>query len=57
MGELVVLLSLGTIGFVAAFAYISARTMEKRLEEDHPKSSLSRDGIAERMAAGTYDRQ
>jgi hypothetical protein len=45
------LLTFGTLGFVAAFAYISARTTEKRRREGGPKSALSRDGIAERLAA------
>lgn len=44
------LLTFGTLGFVAAFGYISARATEKRRNENTPKSSLSRDGIEERMA-------
>lgn len=42
------LLTFGTLGFVGAFAYIGARAAEKR---NGPKSSLSRDGIQERLAA------
>ncbi len=45
------ILTFGTLGFVVAFAYISIRAMQKLREEDAPKSSLSRDGIAERLAA------
>jgi hypothetical protein len=44
-------LALGTLGFVAAFAYVSAREMDKRRQSGAPKSSLSRDGMAERIAA------
>jgi hypothetical protein len=43
-------LTFGTLGFVAAFAYISARVAEKRMKEGGPKSSLSRDGAAEYAA-------
>ncbi len=50
MDSLPIILCLGTLGFVLAFAYISARVTEKqRLEGGRPKSSLSRDGIEERM--------
>jgi len=45
------LLTFGTLGFVAAFAYVSARVTEKRRRAGGPKSALSRDGIAERLAA------
>lgn len=48
-------LTFGTIGFMAAFAYISMREMEKRRKSGAPKSALSRDGIAERIAAGTHN--
>jgi hypothetical protein len=44
-------LTFGTLGFVAVFAYISSRATQKLREGDAPKSALSRDGIAERMAA------
>ncbi len=47
------LLTFGTIGFVVAFAYISARVTEQRRQSDAPKSALSRDGAAERMAAAS----
>ena len=47
------ILTFGTLGFVAAFAYISTRVAEKRRGEA-PKSSLSRDGIRERINAGTF---
>jgi hypothetical protein len=43
-------LTFGTLGFVVAFAYISARATEKRMREGGPKSSLSRDGAAEYAA-------
>lgn len=43
------ILTFGTLGFVAAFAYISARVAEKRGSGDKPKSALSRDGVAERL--------
>ena len=48
------ILTFGTLGFVGAFAYISARVTEKRRHMNLPKSSLSRDGIEERIAAGTH---
>lgn len=54
MGELVAILSLGTLGAVLAFAYASIRATEKLRAKGGPKSSLSRDGIAERMAAGGH---
>lgn len=44
------LLTFGTLGFVAVFGYISARETEKRRQQGGPKSSLSRDGAAERLA-------
>ena len=44
------ILTFGTLGFVAAFGYISARVTEKRRMEGGPKSALSEDGIAERLA-------
>jgi hypothetical protein len=40
-------LTFGTLGFVVAFGYISARVTEKRMRAGGPKSSLSRDGAAE----------
>lgn len=45
------LLNFGTLGFVVAFGYISARATEKYRQSNPPKSSLSRDGIAERIQA------
>lgn len=51
MEALVGVLSFGTIGFVAVFAYLGARATEKMRDSDTPKSSLSRDGISERLAA------
>lgn len=45
------ILTFGTLGFVAAFGYISARVTEKNRQKGGPKSALSRDGIAERMAS------
>ncbi|MEM8581946.1 MAG: hypothetical protein AAGF50_12190 [Pseudomonadota bacterium] len=50
---LVGVLMFGKIGFILVFAYLGIRGMEKLKKSDAPKSSLSRDGIAERMAAGT----
>lgn len=40
------ILTFGTLGFVAAFAYISARTSEKARGKT-PKSTLSSDGARE----------
>ncbi len=34
-------LTFGTLGFFAAFGYISARATEKRRNEKHPPSSLA----------------
>lgn len=45
------ILTFSTLGFVVAFGYISARATEKYRQSNPPKSSLSRDGIEERMAA------
>ncbi|WP_157598713.1 hypothetical protein [Tateyamaria omphalii] len=50
------ILTFGTLGFVVAFGYISARVTEKRRLEGGPKSSLSADGIAERMARASVTR-
>ena len=50
MADIVAVLSLGTIGAVMAFAYISIRAMEKARAEGMPKSTLSRDGAEERLA-------
>lgn len=47
------ILTFGTLGFVAAFGYISARVTEQQRKNGAPKSSLSEDGIAERMAKAT----
>lgn len=44
------LLTFGTLGFVAAFAYISARVAEKQIKAGGPKSLLSKDGAAEYAA-------
>ena len=43
------LLAFGTLGFVVAFGYVSARSTEKYRQSNPPKSALSRDGIEERM--------
>jgi hypothetical protein len=51
MSEIVAVLSLGTLGAVLAFAYASVRAMEKGRAEGMPKSTLSRDGAEERLAA------
>lgn len=45
------ILTFGTLGFMVVFGYISARVTEKHRKSGAPKSSLSRDGIEERMAA------
>jgi hypothetical protein len=44
-------LTFGTLGFVAVFGYLQSRAMEERMRRGGPKSSLSRDGAAERLAA------
>ncbi|MGY6547746.1 MAG: hypothetical protein ACXIU7_01875 [Roseinatronobacter sp.] len=44
-------LTFGTISFVMVFGYLQSRAMEERLRRGGPKSSLSRDGAAERLAA------
>lgn len=49
--ELIVMLAIGTLGSVLAFAYISIRAMEKLRKSDAPRSSLSRDGIEQRLRA------
>ncbi|MEO0752435.1 MAG: hypothetical protein AAFY25_11600 [Pseudomonadota bacterium] len=51
METLVGVLAFGTLGFVVVFAYLGVRSMEKLKESDAPKSSLSADGIRERLAA------
>jgi hypothetical protein len=43
------ILTFGTLGFVLAFAYVSIRAIGKHKASGAPKSSLSRDGIAERL--------
>lgn len=45
------ILTFGTLGFVAVFGYLSARATEKHRQSGAPKSSLSKDGIEERLAA------
>lgn len=44
-------LTFGTMGFVMVFGYLQSRAMEERRRSGAPKSSLSRDGAAERLAA------
>ncbi|MEL7253072.1 MAG: hypothetical protein AAFZ04_04590 [Pseudomonadota bacterium] len=51
METLVGVLSFGTLGFFVVAAYLGARSTEKMRKSGGPKSSLSRDGIRERMAA------
>lgn len=46
-------LTFGTLGFVLAFAYISARVAEKQRKAGGPKSLLSKDGAAEYVARKT----
>ena len=43
------ILTFGTLGFMVAFGYISARATEKYRRSNPPKSALSRDGIEERL--------
>ncbi len=43
-------LTFGTLGFVMAFAYLEKRAAEERRHKGGPKSALSRDGAAERLA-------
>ncbi len=50
------LLTFGTLGFVAVFAYLNIRAVEKRPGTHQQKSSLSSDGISERMAAAKIGR-
>lgn len=49
MEALVGTLMFGTLGFVAVFAYVEMRAAEKMQDDDHPKSSLSKDGVEERL--------
>lgn len=49
--DIVGLLSLSTLGFVLVFSYLSIRGLQKLRNSNAPKSSLSRDGIEERLAA------
>lgn len=44
------ILTFGTLGFGLIFAYLNIRAIEKLRNSDAPKSSLSKDGIAERLA-------
>ncbi|MEM8801863.1 MAG: hypothetical protein AAGF55_04955 [Pseudomonadota bacterium] len=57
MEYLVGTLMFGKIGFVMVAAYLSIRGMEKLKDEGQPKSSLSRDGIQERLEAAAAARQ
>lgn len=43
-------LTFGTLGFVMVFAYLEARATDEKHRRVGPKSSLSRDGAAERLA-------
>lgn len=45
------ILTFGTLGFAVAFGYLSSRATQRLRREGGPKSALSRDGIAERLAA------
>lgn len=49
METLVGILAFGTLGFGLVFSYLSIRAMEKLRDSDEPKSSLSKDGIEQRM--------
>jgi hypothetical protein len=44
------ILTFGTIGFMVAFGYLSARATEKRRKEGHPKSTLAADAPNTREA-------
>ena len=44
------ILTFGTIGFMAAFGYLSARATEKRRREGGPKSTLAADAPNKREA-------
>ncbi len=50
------LLTFGTLGFGVVFGYLSVRATEKLRNSDAPKSSLSRDGIEERLAAAAANK-
>lgn len=43
-------LTFGTLGFVVVFGYLSARATEALRQSNPPKSALSADGAAERLA-------
>ena len=45
------ILTFGTLGFAAAFGYLSARATEKRRRMNLPKSTLASDHPANRMRA------
>ena len=45
------ILTFGTLGFGLLIPYLNIRALQKLKESDAPKSSLSRDGIEERLAA------
>ena len=47
-------LTFGTFGFVAVFAYLSARAAEQQMKADGPKSLLSKDGAAEYAARNAH---
>ncbi|MEM9344957.1 MAG: hypothetical protein AAGA87_18125 [Pseudomonadota bacterium] len=49
-------LTFATLGFGLILPYLSIRGLEKLKDEDAPKSSLSRDGIEERLQASTAKR-
>jgi hypothetical protein len=56
MDQLPIILCLGTLGFAAAFGYISARATEKQMRDgSHRKSALSRDGAEERLRRAAVD--
>ncbi|MEM6595954.1 MAG: hypothetical protein AAF346_01015 [Pseudomonadota bacterium] len=47
------ILTFGTLGFGLLIPYLNIRALQKLKESDAPKSSLSRDGIEERLASAT----
>ncbi len=44
------LLTFGTLGFAIAFAYANIRAIERRREQDSPKSTLAADAPNSRKA-------
>ncbi|MEL6101841.1 MAG: hypothetical protein AAFR68_11065 [Pseudomonadota bacterium] len=49
-------LTFATLGFGLIVPYLTIRGLQKMKEDGAPKSSLSRDGIEERLRASTLER-